>query len=168
MLWETGFEVDVLSGLQRPDRGERVPVVRRRDRDRIDVARREELANVLVCLDVAAIDGRLDGVEYGGIGIADGDDSHARNLRETTEMILPSAVQADDGDAEITVRPEHFTPRAGRECDPRGADQRCLDERATRVTGHGPWGEEPIVNSEDYPGCGSGETARRTSCYLNV
>ena len=45
-------------------------------------------------------------------------------------MVLASAVQADDGDAEVVVGAEHLAPRAGGEDGTSGGQRRCLEERA--------------------------------------
>src|SRR5687767_895812 len=125
------LDVHVLAVLDCPDRAERVPVVRRRDGDRVDFAARQQLANVGVGLDVRAeLRARLRLVEHRRVGIADRNDAHALDLGEAREVVHASAVQADHGDADVVVGAEHIGPGAGGEDGAGSSQRRCLQERA--------------------------------------
>ena len=72
------FAVDVQAGVQSGDGGDRVPVVRRRQGERVDVLARKQLAEVGIglaaCIAVALIDAALGGHQMVPIHVAHGDD----------------------------------------------------------------------------------------------
>jgi hypothetical protein len=72
MLWEPGFSIDVLAGVAREDGGRRVPVVRRRDRDGLDLLVVEELRMSAVVLAAGrlSVHERLRLLERSLVGVA--------------------------------------------------------------------------------------------------
>ena len=100
------FDVNVLAGLHRPDRGQRVPVVGGGDRDRVDLFVFEDAAHVGV--DLRPLAGLLKN-HGGGLFRApaididkrgDLDIGHGKNL---FDMRRPARSDADDGDAYAIV-----------------------------------------------------------------
>src|SRR2546423_12634507 len=108
-----------------------MPMVRRGDRDGVDVLIREHITDVLICLDVSAVDRGLHLGQHGGIGVAERDDAHAGNLREALEMIAPAAIEADDSDTNVTAGSHDLTPRRGGKGGAGGREGRGLQERTT-------------------------------------
>src|SRR5262249_36468943 len=79
------LDVDVLAGLAGPDRRQRVPVVRRRDDERVNVLLFEDLADVLLGLRrplLLVLDDLDGGGQDAGIGIDDAGDLSAVKAAE--------------------------------------------------------------------------------------
>jgi hypothetical protein len=99
--------IDVLARLHRPDRRQRVPVIRRRDRYRFDRRIRERLAHVLELFRLLA--GIL---QQRGIGllarrlidIANPGYARLGHLRINGEVVRTAASKADDADVHLIVR----------------------------------------------------------------
>jgi hypothetical protein len=101
-----GFFVEhILAGLHRPDALQRVQMIGRRDRDRIDVSAREQFAEI------------DDGVRV----IASG----ARHGELPVEI-----VHSNDGDADIAIGAGDLGPRAGGKNGGRGRESRGPEECA--------------------------------------
>jgi hypothetical protein len=110
------LDIHVLSGLARPNGRQRVPMVRCRDSDCIDVFILQRLSNIFVCFwrftlfvghELCAI------LQYGRIDVAQ---CHIlRLIRMATEnvpdMAAPLAVKADRADTDPTVCAEDFAVR---------------------------------------------------------
>src|SRR4051812_18055778 len=114
-----------------------MPVVRRRDRDGIELRRRQELANigegrrVRVEFFARFVRTALHAIEDGGVDIAERDDAHALDPRETVEVIPAAAVEADNGDADIAVRAGDLAPRTGGQRDGASCNGGALNEGTT-------------------------------------
>jgi len=134
------------------DRGDRVPVIRRGDDDGVDVAPRQQLAEI----DERGAAGVGAGLARGGIGamdardgvlpanamhIADGDDLHVLIAKEAVEMPAPHHADADEAEIDAIVgalsaaflsadvRVENKWGRTCRDCGG--------EELATRLLAHG-------------------------------
>jgi hypothetical protein len=110
----------VLSRLHRPDALHGVQMVRRADRDRVDVLAREQVAVVddEVGLLAARLGRRLLAIEHRGVDVAERDDLHAGDLRELGRELLAAAVEAGDREADGIVGTDHLRPGAGRRTRP--------------------------------------------------
>ena len=100
------LQVDVLAGLARPHRHERVPVVRRRDGHRVDVVAGQQFA---VVDDRHRVRAQLDRLGLGRfedvpVDITERGDLDARQFGELVQVIVPATPQSDDADAELLVR----------------------------------------------------------------
>jgi hypothetical protein len=101
----------VLAGLHRPDRGERVPVVRRGDDHAVDVLVVEDAPQVL---HVAGLEGRDVGelrivdalVGEVGVDVADRLDLDVLQAREPALQRVALAADADAGEHHAVVRAE--------------------------------------------------------------
>ena len=111
------LDVDVLAGLQRPDGGERVPVVRRRDHDGVDVLVVEHPPEILnepglerrhvrqfLVVDPRRFEVRVD--------VAQRLDLHIRQPREPLLQRVALTPDADAGGDDPVVRAEHAAPHA--------------------------------------------------------
>ena len=126
------LDVDVLAGLERVDRLQRVPVVGRRDDDRVDVAPVEKPPVVLELLRRAA-DLRGGEVEVRLPQVADRHDLGVSLCEEAVEHLVAAVAEADEAEANAVVRPEH-TPRA--EGRGHARRRRALREVPSRRLGH--------------------------------
>ena len=105
-------------------------MVRRRDGDRVDIFLRQQLAQVDVGADIAAVDRRFYLGEHGGIGVAQRHHPDAWHLGEAGEVAATAAVDADHGHADFTVGTGYLRPRAGRERGGTGQQRSGLQKRA--------------------------------------
>ena len=102
-VWVQVLQIDVFAGRQRIDRHANVPVIRRRDEDGINIARKH-----LVIVEVGrrtAIGTFFDGVAVWSIDVADGDDLVRANFVGGIEQVAHAAAGADDSDTEGVVCP---------------------------------------------------------------
>ena len=103
------FAVDVLAGLGRFDGDDRVPMVRRGDQHRVEIAAGEDLAKIVVrgavLVAIGGVDRILGALPVTRIDIADGQHPHVLKRQEALEVVHPLPAQAD--------RP-HREPLAGR------------------------------------------------------
>ena len=102
------LHVDVLAGLAGPDGGERVPVIGRCYRDRVDVPVFKQLAHVRVFFRRAVL--KLPHHGRGAfprrlVDIADRCDSCTLHFGEEAEVATPAAACADDGQIDRLVGP---------------------------------------------------------------
>src|SRR5581483_4600231 len=110
------LDVDIFARLHRPDRGQRVPVVRRSDRDDIYVCIFEQAAYVLYSFrrgPVPVRDGLLRFRDDALIHVADGDDLRILPARKRADMAHAPAMHADAGDMNPVVRPDPTAPTFG-------------------------------------------------------
>ena len=129
----------ILAGLAGPNRCQRVPVVRGGDDDGIDVLGLQQPAHVGVAFDfLAAVPELLYfRVQMGPLRVAQRNDADARNLAEGLDLLLSlsadfhAGAHADDGQADIVVRPEH--PGKGRDA---GRHGRHFEEVPSRAVNH--------------------------------
>ena len=112
------LDVDVLAGLQRPDRGERVPVIRNRDDDGVDVLVVEDAPQVL---HVARLE-RRDILQRRVVGargeqvlvdVAERLDLDVLELGEALLQRVALSVDADAGGHDFVVGAEHAAPDEG-------------------------------------------------------
>ena len=138
------LDVGVFPRLDRPDAGEEVPVVRGRDRDRIDRLVLEQLPQVLV-VDRFLPRRLLDLGDRGGddvlVRVADRRDLHVRQREPAAHVDHALAVDADDGDADFVVGADPAA-RFGRERGQtagqgRGGEKGLLQEFPATELGHG-------------------------------
>jgi hypothetical protein len=139
--------VQVLPRQRRLDRDERVPVIGRRDDDRVDVRAREHLVVVLVGLHVHAalalvgvelLDLRARRLEPLRVEIAHRDDPAEVVLDRALQILHPHAPAPDLGDGDLPARrrlarlgAEEVRARDDRGCEqPGGPGQRGLEEAA--------------------------------------
>jgi hypothetical protein len=132
------LDVHILAGLARPDGHERVPVVRRRDRNGIDVLVVERLANVLDLLRLVGPFLLVDLREMLGVGPRVGiDEVHQLDvvhLQIGVGMGMAATVQPGDGDAHPIVGTDHTARRFGAADHEGGAERsgnRSLEKVAT-------------------------------------
>src|SRR5262249_3338131 len=95
------FDINVLAGLASPDAHQRVPVIRRGDRDGVNRLVFEQLANVNVLFGLLArvlfnLAAAL--LEHGVVHIADGGDLDVGHLGICADVRLALPVAADHGD----------------------------------------------------------------------
>ena len=128
------LDVEVLAGLERPDALDGVLVVRGGDRDGVDILIFEHLADVGVAL--GAGEGLQTLGDDLGVDVAEGDDADTFDLLELIDVILTTAAEADDGDAEVTVGASGLGVGLGAEARHGGSQGGVLDERATIELGH--------------------------------
>ena len=123
------LDVHVLAGLEPPDRGERVPVVRRRDDDGVDVLVFEHAPHVLNESRLVVGDVLQPGVVDAfrrevGVDVAQGLDADVRQLREPALDGVPLSADADAGDDDAIVGAENAPLR------------RCAETGAEEITTH--------------------------------
>ena len=132
------LDVDVLTGLHRPDAHQGMPVIGRSDRDDVDVFAIEDAADVLDVLRLAGGVLELLLVTAGdaGITIADHREFGIRHAGPLPDVLATPAVGADDGDPETVVGPGRGrgwlgpdSLRGGGDCRG-GHRKRCFDEIA--------------------------------------
>jgi len=127
------LDEDVLAGLAGPDAYEGVPVVGGGIDDYVDILVVEQLPDISEDIDffvslVAFFD---DGVEIGGIDVAEGDDSNAGHLSEGFEVAPALApdfderAQADHSDANVVIGTQDSGMGQG---DCGGGCQRAFEE----------------------------------------
>jgi hypothetical protein len=105
------------------------------DRDGVDILVLEHLADVFVAFDfLIALLAFLNGfAEHFFVGIAQGDEAGAFDLGEGIDVRLASAVEADDGHANIIVGADGVEPggeKRGRS-DGRGSGQEAASRNAS-------------------------------------
>src|SRR5262249_41151642 len=96
------LDIHILARLNGPDRGQCMPVVRGRHRDRVDVPVVEQLADVLIVLGrstVEFLDLPLRRADRVLVDVADGRDANVFLLAEALDVVHAAAVYADDGDS---------------------------------------------------------------------
>src|ERR1043165_839594 len=105
-------------------------MIRRRDRDRVEAWHREQLANVGKRLHVAA-DLGFRGGEHRAVGIAEADDANPFDLEEIVDVIaVAAALQADDGDTDVTICAGDLRPGTRRERGAGGNERGSLEKTA--------------------------------------
>ena len=125
----------MLAGLQRPDRGERVPVVRGGDHDGVDVLVVEDAAKILneVGLKVGTSDRRVvvDALSREvSVDVAKGLDLDVRELREPPFERVALAADADAREHDAVARAEDAA--AARCRVKRGPEQLASNRKASR------------------------------------
>lgn len=97
------FDVDILTGLAGPDGGECVPVITRRDDDRIDGFVFDEFAEIGV--GGGGLFESFDaGVEPGLVGVAHGRNADTLEAVENVDMLITFPPEPDDADADVVIR----------------------------------------------------------------
>ncbi len=123
------FDVNVLAGLARPDRYQRMPVIRRGGNNRVDILVLKQLSNVDVGIDlfVALLEFRDLAIDKIPIGIAKSHHPHAGNVSEPLDMIAALAAKTHHGHANIIIGTEHAGIRRERCCGTtyQGTLQKC-------------------------------------------
>ena len=111
------FDIHILAGLTAPDGRERVPVIRRGDRDGIDLLALQQLADVLIRRHVRALFQklRLALFEHLRIHVAERHEPHAFHFEVFRNVIFAAPVEADDGDADVVIRAGRLRADAGGE-----------------------------------------------------
>jgi hypothetical protein len=71
-----------------------------------------------------------------GVDVAEGDDADALDALELLDVLIATATEADDGDAEVTVGASGLGVGLGAEARHGGSHGGVLDERATIELGH--------------------------------
>ena len=100
------LDVNVFARFHRQNRGESVPVIRRRDRHDVDLFVFEQLADVgLVARGLLslALDGLHGGTDDGLIGVANRDDFAAVIVVESADVAHAASANPDDGHAQDVV-----------------------------------------------------------------
>ena len=135
------LDVDVLARLAAPDGDQRVPVVRRGDRDRVEVLVVEGAADVLDRLGraAAALGDRLDVLRVRrGVGVDQVGDLDPLHLAERADVRAAPAVQAGDADADGVVGADdparRFRPADRKAGSDAGRDHRMIQELTTIQT----------------------------------
>ena len=113
------LHVDMLAGLGSPDRHQGVPVIRSRDRNRVDRRVIKDTAEVShphrhrLSRALLFESGQTTG-QHVAVGIDYESDFHIRDAHPTLQMCLTTAVAAHDGDSHASVGPLHGArcPRA--------------------------------------------------------
>ena len=133
------LDVDVLTGLHRPDAHQGMPVIGRGDRDDVDVFAIEDAADVLDVLRLAGGVLELLLVAAGDTGIAVTDHRQfgIRHAGPLPDVLAAPAVGTDDGDPETVVGPGRGRGRLGGTGSLRGGGEcrgghreGCFDEIA--------------------------------------
>ena len=112
------LDIDILARLNRPDATERMPVIRRGERDCINIFVLQKFSHVLIRLrsDVVFLFEISSGaIQHSGVHIADGHDANAFPA-EAVEMVLTATVHADDSDADVAVRADDLGVGVGGLC----------------------------------------------------
>src|SRR5262249_5062131 len=133
------LDVDVLARLAGPDSDERVPVVRRGDRDGVEVLVLERLADVFDALRGDAIlllDRLAPRFPKALVRVDQVGDLDAGELEVLSDMSIALAVDAADADADGVVGPEDAARRFRARDRDRGGLQRVLEKTATSGLGH--------------------------------
>ena len=183
VIGERLLDVHVLPRLTRPDRRQRVPVVRQGDDHRVDALVVEDLAGVAIRGDLRPeVAGRLDfPVEVRRVGVAERDDVGAGDLAEPAdELMSPPAhtpdgrgrAQPDDPDIHRVVgadrsapgaehQPRHPHRQAGRHRTPQEAPARDRFHHRAHLGSWGLWRERtvqmpPAWKSPSQKGTGTG------------
>ena len=128
------LDVEVLAGLEGPDALDGVQVVRRSDRDGVDFLIFEHLAHVGVTLGAGVFLQALG--DDAGVDVAEGDDADALDALELLDVLVTTAAEADDGDAEVTVGASGLGVGLGAETRHGGSQGGVLNERTTIEVGH--------------------------------
>ena len=98
------FAIHVFARLTGPDRDQRMPMIRRRDGNRVHLLVFEQLSDVLVFLDAFKVLGSaFKDVE---IHVAERDDPCALHFTELTDVRSAPAVDADHGHADEVIGPD--------------------------------------------------------------
>jgi hypothetical protein len=104
------FDIDIFAGFAAPDGEQGVPVVGGGDDDGVDILAVEEVADILVTLDlVGALEvvfsvGFLDAVfEDFAVGIAESDDLDIGDGLEVLDMGIAAATDTDDADPDLVI-----------------------------------------------------------------
>ncbi len=132
------LDVHVLSRLQRENRHRRVPVIRRGNRDDVDILVVERAAKITdQPRRPSAQRGRARRLcEHGGIHITEIRDLGVRELAEVLHVHHPTSVQPDHRDDDLLVRRSGESRYADRQPAHRGGSEtrrtRLLDEVASR------------------------------------
>src|ERR1700733_12510286 len=103
------FDVDIFAGLQRPDADQRMPMIRRGNRDGVDLFVFEKFANVGVRLRFRTTEFFDVGealIENVFIDVAERGDFDVAHFIEAVNVIDTAAARAADGDAHAIVRAE--------------------------------------------------------------
>jgi len=103
------FDVDVLTGLAAPNGHQRMPVIGSGDGDGVNRFVVEELANVSVGFGLGEalfLDLLQSLIEYGGIDVAERGDLCVWIPRQLLDVVIASAMQANDGDLHAVVGTE--------------------------------------------------------------
>ena len=111
------FDVDVFASLTCPDGHERVPVIRRRDRDGVDFFVFEQLAHIDIGFGLRQVhffDVADALAQHAFIDVAEGDDFCSGHPRETFDVIGAAAPDSADGYAHAIVGAQDFA--AERQC----------------------------------------------------
>ena len=110
------LHVDIFARLAGPDRRQRVPVIRRRDGDGVDVLVFEHLVNIDVRLHFATVL-LLDGLglvaQNLAVNVAEGHEPHSLHVPERTDVRAAPAVDPDDGYPDLIVSPPYPGHRSG-------------------------------------------------------
>ena len=100
------FNVNVLAGLAGPHRGERMPVIRQRQRDSVNLFIGEELPHVLVALRLLTrqlLNERGSAFEVRLIDITNRGDARIGLLRVILDVIRAATANADYSDVDLVV-----------------------------------------------------------------
>ena len=129
------LDIAVLAGLGRLDGHQGVPVVRRRDTDRVNVLIREGFPEIGAAL--AILPASQPTLQHVLIGIDQPGKLNALVAAETTNVAPAPAVQAADGHAKTLVRSEDRSIYRDRgQADGRGRAQSSLEETSTIDSAH--------------------------------
>ena len=109
------FHIDILSGLTRPDRDERVPMVGRRSRDDVDIFVLQQLTDVSIGLDVMTfiflpVGRRFEDLR---VAIAERGQPHPFHAAKGADVAAPAAAKADDGHTDVIIGAGRLRPNAG-------------------------------------------------------
>ena len=126
------LHVNVLARLHGQNRGERMPVVRCRDADGVEVLQFEQFADVREAFDLfVALAELLDGgVQDCFVNVAQRDDAHIflRQPAQFGDVVLAAPAEADDGHADFVIGARHPRPRIRRQADCGGGEGGAFEE----------------------------------------
>src|SRR5260221_6923193 len=95
------LHINVLAGLDRPNRGQRMPVVRSGNGNGVHVFAFEQFADVRVAFQFAQLFDPAS--EHIGIRITEGGNTSAVNFGQAVDVIAPASVEPHHGDADVAV-----------------------------------------------------------------
>src|SRR5262249_9003895 len=138
------LHVNIFAGLRRPNRPERVPMMRRRKSDSVDIFALKQVAKVGITTNVCAavFDLLKFFVQHRAVDVAERDEAGAGNFAERFDVIPATAIETHDGVTNIAICAGHLRARRRlREKRPgfeRGSgEERIADEPAAREFIHG-------------------------------
>jgi hypothetical protein len=105
-------------------------MVRSRRRYCVDILILKELTNVGIGFNGFTSSTKFlrFALEHISIRITERDDSHARQLAKSFNMVLASAIESSDRNANVIVCANHARPGSGREAESSRGEHGCLNE----------------------------------------